>query len=559
MKDRFYIRQLFSSLLLLFLCSTQFAIAQSDPTGERRVTQTIAISNVNVTTAPGKSIPGVTVLINNGLIEAIGTNIKLPPNTQVIKGDSLFVYPAFIDGASMAGVSKPAEPEKPAGFDPSNPSDELAGITPWRSVLEQFDIKKGDVSDMRKAGFTLAQLVPDAGMVSGKSAIVVYGSKESSNIIANQSGIFTRFRGARGMYPGTTLGVMAKFRDLYRNAELSSQHERLFASNTGINRPEYNKSLSALYPVIDKSLPVLFEVSNELEVRRALRLQNELGFKLILVGVTEAAAITNEIKAANAHVLLSLKLPEDKFSKESKNESNTEVAARTERIKDAYMQLVQQAALFEKAGIPFAFTTIGVKPTDIHKNLRIMIENGLSEQAALAALTTQPAAILGIQKFAGTLEKGKMANMVITNAPLFDKDAEVKMVIADGHVYQYEAKAKTAPKGNAGTISIEGSWDYTSDTPAGSSSGTLTFEKSGESYKGAITYDDPAGNGKTSSPMNNISLSGTTLSFSFDVAAGGMSLVVNVTGEINEDRFSGSMNLAEYGSFPLNATKKPGQ
>jgi imidazolonepropionase-like amidohydrolase len=557
-KDRFYIRQVYGSLLLLLLSSMQYVTAQSDPTGERRVTQTIAISNVTVTTAPGKSIRGVTVLINNGLIESIGTNLKLPPNTQVIKGDSLYVYPAFIDGASMAGVSKPAEPEKPAGFDPSNPSDELAGITPWKSVLEHFDIKKSDVTDMRKAGFALAQLVPDAGMISGKSALVVYGSKESSNVISNQTGIYARFRGARGMYPGTTLGVMAKFRDLYKNAELSSQHDRLFASNIGLNRPEYNKTLAALYPVIDKNVPVLFEVSNELEVRRALRLQNELGFKLVLVGVTEAAAIINEIKAANAHVLLSLKLPENKSGKE-KGELNAEATARTERVKEAYLQLVQQAGLLEKAGIPFAFTTIGVKPADIHKNLRVMIENGLSEQAALAALTTQPAAMLGIQKFAGTLEKGKMANMVITTAPLFDKDSEVKMLVADGHVYQYEAKAKSTPKGDAGTVSIEGTWDYTSDTPAGSSSGTLTFEKSGETYKGAITYDDPAGNGKTSSPMNNITLSGSTLSFSFDVAAGGMSLVVTVSGEINEDRFDGSMSLAEYGSFPLNATKKPGQ
>jgi imidazolonepropionase-like amidohydrolase len=560
---RFQLSELGSGLFLLFFfISLLPSLAQSDPTGERRVTQTIAIKNATVTTSPGKTLQGATVIISNGLIESIGVNIKIPANAQVITGDSLFIYPAFIDAASTAGVTKPAEPEKPAGFDYSKPADEIAGITPWRSVLEYHDMKKNDVAEFRKAGFALAQLVPEGGMLPGKAAIVVYGGKESTNVLAQQTALYARFRGSRGMYPGTTLGVMAKFRDLYKNAAQSSKHDRLFASNAGINRPEYNKTFHALYPVIDKNIPVMFEVGDELEIRRALRLQKELDFKLVLVGVTEASSLLDEIKVSNAQVILSLKLPEDKAAKGKANEQNKEADARQERIKTAYMLLLQQASLLEKAGIPFAFTTIGLNPADAMKNMRLMIENGLSENTALAALTSQPASMLGIQKFAGSLEKGKLANIVVMTAPIFDKQSQVKMVVADGYLFTYETKQNQPAKSGEERpteMALEGTWDYTSETPAGSSEGTLAFEKSGDSFKGVITYDDPAGSGKVSSQLNNITISGSSLSFSFEVAAGGMNLTVNVNGEINEDEFKGNMNLGQYGSYPLNATKNPTQ
>lgn len=543
------------------LTASTWVQAQSDPSGERRVTGTYAIKNATVTTAPGKSISGATVLVKNGLIEAVGTNVNIPKDAQVLAGDGLYIYPGFIDGASSTGVNKPADPERPANFDPSNPPDELAGITPWRSVLDYYDAKNNQISEWRKTGITIAQILPEGGMIPGKSAIVTYGSSSSTNILAQQTGLAAKLRnsgGGRSMYPGTVLGVMAKFRDIHENAVLSSRHDRLFASNNGLNRPEINKTLQAFYPVIDKQMPVLFEVTNDLEARRAMILQKELGFKLVLVGATDIDHLAQDIKKANAQVLLSLRLPEEKTMKNG-GELSEEQKARTDRVQKAYQDALSQASALEKAGIPFGFTSMGARPNELMKNLSIMVKNGLSEQAALAALTTNPAQILGISRFAGTIEKGKLANMVFLTAPLFHEDAQVKHVMADGYLFNYEVKAKTAPANGNGTNSIQGIWDYTSDTPAGSSSGTMDIKKEGEGYTGSISYDNPAGSGKASSPMKNISLSGTTLSFSFDVVAGGMNLEVTVTGEINGDQFSGSMTLRDFGSFPLNANKKPNQ
>ncbi|SMD44333.1 Imidazolonepropionase [Aquiflexum balticum DSM 16537] len=557
--------KVFSSLMFFgFFLSSIFAWSQSDPSGERRVTGTYAIKGATITTSPGKTVSGATIIIKNGLIEEVGTNVKIPVEAQVIEADSLFIYAGFIDGASNAGVAKPTDPERPSNFDPSNPPDEIAGITPWRNVLDNFDFKNGQVSDLRKSGFTVAQIIPDGGMLPGKSAIVVLGGNASTNIIGQNAALTAKLsisRGGRGMYPGTQLGIMAKFRDLYKNAEYSAQHKRLFAANSGLTRPEVNKTLEAFYPAIDKSIPIMFEVSNDLEIRRALSLQKENGFRLVLVGVTEADMVINEIKATNTQVLLSMKLPEDKITKAKIEDLSEEMKARTIRAQEAYKNSLKQAGLLEKAGIPFGFTSIDGKTSDLPKNLKLMIENGLSENAALAALTTNPANILGISKFAGTIEKGKLANMVIFNGPMFNEDSKIKHVIADGYIFDYEIKEKKASNGNGknGTADIAGEWEYTSDTPAGSSGGTMIITKEGETLKGTITYDNPSGNGKASSEMKNISISGNYMTFSFDVAAGGMALVVSVSGDVDENKFSGNMSLADFGSFPLNASKKPNQ
>ncbi|RZS98076.1 amidohydrolase family protein [Cecembia calidifontis] len=558
-------QKVFSSLFYLVFCITSISFGQSDPTGERRVTGTFAITNATVTTSPGKTQKGATIIIKNGLVEAIGSNIRIPVEAQVIKGDSLFIYPGFIDGATTAGISRPTEPERPANFDPSNPPDEIAGITPWRSALDYYDIKNSQINDWRKVGFTVAQIIPEGGMLPGKTAIVTYGGKESSNILARNTALAGRFRssgGGRGMYPGTQLGIMAKFRDLYKNAELSSQHMRLFASNSGIARPEINKTLEAFFPVLDKSIPVIFEVSNDLELRRAVMLQKENGFRLVIAGITDMDFAIDAIKSSKAQVLVSFRLPNDKTANANTDGLSEEMKGRTQKVKEAYTQLLKETAKLEAAGIPFGFTSLGGRSNEMFKNIRLMIANGLSEDTALAALTINNANILGIQKFTGTLEKGKLANMVVATAPIFSEEAQIKYVVADGYVFEYEVNNKkqdTSNNGNGKPVDITGVWDYTSDTPAGSSGGTMEIKREGTSYKGTITYDNPAGSGKASSQMNNITLSGNSLSFTFNVTAGGMSLEVSVSGEITDNDFSGTMSLSDFGSFPLNAVKKPNQ
>ena len=124
--------------------------------------------------------------------------------------------------------------------------------------------------------------------------------------------------------------------------------------------------------------------------------------------------------------------------------------------KEAYEKALKQASLLEKAGIPFAFSTADAKPGDAMKAIQSMIKNGLSEKAAFAALTTNPASILGISRVAGSIEKGKMANLIVSTDAVFNEDAQIKHVIVDGNIFTYEVKKKAAKEeqkstGAAGT------------------------------------------------------------------------------------------------------------
>lgn len=551
--------QWWTFMVLMGFFITYGVKAQSDNTGERRITGTYVITNAYVVSPSGKLQPNTSILVKDGIITGVGNNIRIPANAQEIKGDSLYVYPGFIDGGSSAGITKPKDPDRPSNFNSASPPDEIAGITPYRNAVDQFDASSAQISEWRKAGFTMAQILPEGGMLPGKTALVIFGHKGSTNIYSENTALYATFNSSRGMYPGTLLGVMAKFRSLYRNAELSSRHSALFASNQGINRPERDKVLEAFYPAMNNGLPILFAVEDDLTVRRALGLQKELGFRMILSGASDTQEIIPLLKESQTAVFLSLNLPEDKASKiKDDEESDEERKERIERVKTAYTKALEEAGKFEEAGIAFGFTTQGIKTGDLMKNLRLMIENGLSEEAALGALTINPARILGIDRYTGTIEQGKLANLVITTDSLFKEDSQVKHVFADGYLFEYDTKTKRAKAEATEDVDLEGTWNYVARSPQGDSKGNMVISRDGEAYTGEITLDNPAGSGQITTSMNNIEYSDNRLRFEFSIDVGGNFLTFSVSGDVDGDEFEGDLSVTDLGSFPFRATKQPG-
>ncbi|NDE61261.1 MAG: amidohydrolase, partial [Cyclobacteriaceae bacterium] len=138
--------------------------------------------------------------------------------------------------------------------------------------------------------------------------------------------------------------------------------------------------------------------------------------------------------------------------------------------------------------------------------------------------------------------------------------SQIKHVIVDGYVFDYEVKKKanSAPNSSAKpentATTVEGVWEYLSETPAGSSGGEITIKKENGVLGGSITYDDPTGSGKASAPIKNVTLTGKNLSFEFDIAAGGMSFTVTVSGEVNGKSMEGNLSVPQMGSFPVKAT-----
>lgn len=527
------------------------------------VSRVYAITNVTVVQGPGRKIDGGTIVVRNGLIQSVGKGLAVPPDAVVLKGDSLYVYAGFIDGLSRIGVDKPKDENRDRPKDPGNPPPDRAGITPQVDVRNYLSPTDRSIEDFRNAGFTTAQVVPYGGMLPGSGAIVSLGGKSMDDrVLVSKSALYTEFTLSERIYPATILGYMAKWRDLYRQASLDKSYETLYAANrAGLERPATDRVSEAFYPVIDKQIPVLFKSEKVLEVHRALLLQKDLGFNVTVAEVKEGWDVMDKLKAAKAKVFLSLELPEDKKEDKKKDEKKeepkgaeaTERAALEKRKKEVTQQYVGQAAAFQKAAVPFGFSTLSVKPGDVQANLRRIIAAGLTEDQALAALTTTPAQLLGLSDRLGSIDPGKVANLVISRKPYFQEKSKVKHVFVDGVLYTNEQKDDKKPGSQNINADALGTWSYTAETPQQVTKGTIKLNRDNSAFNGTITGNltDKA------YELKDIVLEGSNLSFYYEVEFQGEMLKIEVSVKIDGKAFDGSMIAGKYGSFPMKGTKEP--
>ncbi|MCC5938887.1 MAG: amidohydrolase family protein [Lunatimonas sp.] len=513
------------------------------------------IRNATVISEPGVVQERQDILFKDGIITSLGKNLSAPPEAAIIVGDSLFVYPGFIDMASKVGVSNPPTIEKPKDFDSSNPDNYLAGIHPQISVLDHLDTQHPQQAEWRKLGFAMAHKIPmGMGLLPGKTAVLGYTQPHEPMVLMDDAAVYARFSTVGGMYPANNLGVMAKFRDLFENAKLLDIHQTQYASQTGVRIPEKNPVLESLIPATDRKKALYFETNTELDIGRALRLQEEYGFKLILGGVTEGEDYISTIQARQIAAVLSLNLPEEPKQKADSTQSEaTQILS--SRVSEAYESRLALAAKYEKAGISFAFTTKQLSKEKLFTNLRLLIEHGLSEQAALAALTVNPAKILGIERTAGDIRVGKLANFVLSTNPIFDREAQIKYMIVNGHVYEFDIQKSDALEATNGVEY----WNYHASTPAGESSGNLAIWRESGKWKGEITIDDPEKPGQKTIPLEDIKKSATMLSFGFSLDSRDRKIKLSVHGDVTGASFNGTLDVMGTERFPFKAkrTEKP--
>ena len=551
-------KSLFRLILVLpFVLQVNSAHAQSDPTGSSAVTRTYAVTNATIVQAPGKTIKNGTLVISDGIITAVGTNVDIPATAQVIDGTDHYIYAGFIDGMSYTGASRPESPERPDNLFTPDPPNFYAGITPELSVLDQLDIEESSISNLRKVGFAITHTVPYGRMLPGTGSLILLGDKEHVDdiLLKENVSMYTQFVGAPGAYPGNTLGIMAKWRNLYQNAMLSKRNEELYASNpTGLSRPTHDRVLEAFYPVVDKQRPVFYNASSMLEARRAMRLKKQFGFDLALGNLSDAWLLADDLKGTDISVFLSLDLPDE--PKNSKDEDKSEeVKALEARRWDFYEKQMSQFHLYDSLGIKFGLSTIDASSSGIKKELVRLGEFGFDSTAALTALTTDAAEILGIDKIAGTLEVGKLGNAVITTGNYFTSDSDIKYMFVDGDFYEYEIKegggsSEMAPEAEAALI---GTWEYSITSPQGEMNGTIIYSKETGELTGIMTSE----NGSPDMPLNNLSYNNGSLSFDFAFDAGGQFIEVVVNGDVIGTEFSGEGTISAFDlTLPISASKK---
>ncbi|MFN3330762.1 MAG: amidohydrolase family protein, partial [Pyrinomonadaceae bacterium] len=350
-----------------------------------------------------------------------------------------------------------------------------------------------------------------------------------------------------GIYPSSLLGTFSAIRQMFLDAKRLKDWETLYESNPlGLQRPEKDKSLEALFPILEGKLPVVFYANTEREIIRALDLAKELNIKAIIAGGHEAWKVADRLKAQNVPVLLSLNFPKrtTAASEEADPESLETLRFRAETLKCA--------GRLEKAGVKFAFQSGGIQNySEIWANIGKAIENGLSKDAAIRALTLTAAEILGISDRLGSIDKGKIANLVVSKGDILAKERTITHVIIDGKLFEIKQER---PQPTAGQLAqqrtevprqtaqnISGTWSIVIEAPGQTVPGTLTLTQEGDSLTGSF---QTALTGSTPIKSGRVTVEGSqtnSFSFSLDVTLGEATFEVTVTGKATGNQISGTI------------------
>src|ERR1044071_8405863 len=282
---------------------------------QRSAIDTYAITNARIVTVSGPVIDRGTVVIRNGLIAAAGANVTAPPDARVIDGTGLTVYPGLIDSYTNLALPEAAPSPAPGGGGgggfffvqqqqrpAAGPnSTQPVGLQPEVMVEDVIRPGGNEIESSRNVGITTALTFPRSGIWMGQSALInLAGETPQQMIVRSPVAMHVSFTPLRGTYPGSLLGVFASLRqmmlDAQRYRDSIAAYER---SPRGMRRPEMDRSLAALVPVVDGRMPVVMFANTEREITRALDLATEFKLKLIIAGGEEAEKITDRLAEQN--------------------------------------------------------------------------------------------------------------------------------------------------------------------------------------------------------------------------------------------------------------------
>jgi len=231
-------------------------------------------------------------------------------------------------------------------------------------------------------------------------------------------------------FPGSLFGVIAYLRQVFADADHYETAWSIYQANpNGVERPTYDRSLEPLVQAKAERWPVLIPAQWSKEIKRAIKLGDEMGVQTVIYGGHQGYAALDVLKENDVPVLVSLEWPEAPKDADPEAEESLRVL----RFRD---KAPSTPAALHNAGVRFAFYSGGLKnPKDIIKKAGKAVEAGLAKDAALLALTQNAADIFGVGARLGSLSKGKIANLIVTDGDLFVEDTKVKMVFVDGRKY----------------------------------------------------------------------------------------------------------------------------
>src|SRR5208282_343501 len=408
--------------------------------------QYFAIRGAKVVPVSGPPVENATIVMAHGVITAIGKDVAIPPDAWVIEGKGLTVYPGLFDSFTDVGLPSASAVPAPGGAgegggrraaptgEVSRGPEDRPSTTPWRSAADEVSLSDKRIESWRTAGFTTVVSAPKGGMFPGQAAVLDLGGERASDMVVKTPvaiPVSLQPGGGFGNFPGSLMGALAYVHQVWIDTDWTAHAQAAYEKNPkGVARPRYDRTETVLGEALEDHTLVLIPANNSVQLRRALELADvwqvdSWQMDCVIYGGQMAYEVAPEIAAQKIPVLVNLKWPEA----EKDTDPDEKPSLRALRFRD---KAPSSPAALAKAGVKFGFYSGGITaPKDILKAAKKSIDAGLAPDAALRALTLTPAEIFGVADRTGSIETGKIANLVVADGDLFAEKTKIKMVFVD--------------------------------------------------------------------------------------------------------------------------------
>lgn len=402
-----------------------------NPTTQQGVTPprgTFVIRNARIVTVSGADIENGSIVIRDGKIEAVGTNVSVPVGAQTIDGRGLSVYPGMIDAGTNMGLV-----EVPQGANGTVDTSEVGDFNPNSRAIIAINPHSAHIGVTRVEGITNVLSAPTGGLISGQAAFInlLGTSPREMAVVPNAALVINYPRiggGGGGGFGGfqqqgnlaDTLTAnerqLEQIRKLLRDAEAYGRSRDAYVKDSSLPRPDLNVVLEALIPYVRGLQPVIFRAEREAEIRGAIKFAEEMKLKPIILGGDDAWKAATLLKEKDVPVIL------------------TGLFSLPGREDDAYDVLYESASKLQQAGVRFCISSgdPGMEARNLPLYAGMAAAYGLSKTDALKAVTLYPAQIMNVADRLGSIEVGKMANLVVTDGDLLEIRTHIRYLFIDG-------------------------------------------------------------------------------------------------------------------------------
>jgi imidazolonepropionase-like amidohydrolase len=364
-------------------------------------------------------------VISNGKIAAVGATVSVPSGAKIIDASGLSVYPGMIDSGTEIGL---IEISSVAGtVDTSEIGDNNANI----HVDVALRPDSSHIPVTRVNGITTVLTAPRGGMIAGQSALInLDGWVPRDMILKSPAAMHITWPGDQGR--GGDFGgggqqrsiaearreqdrQVENVRKILRDAKAYADAKEARSKDASLPKQDVDLKLEALIPVVRGQMPVVISANVERDIRNAMAFADEMKIKMILSGGIEAYRVADQLRAKNIPVIVGpvLRMPN--------------------REDDPYDAAFANAGLLSKAGVKIAFQTLdSAHVRDLPYHAGMAAAFGLAREEALKAVTIYPAEIWGVADRIGSIEQGKIANLIVTDGDPLEILTQVKYLFING-------------------------------------------------------------------------------------------------------------------------------